>query len=60
MKAAIAELRNSVSVQQDNMSQKPVTLESNVSTGEPVVGFNIRARGRGTGERGKRWQGDCW
>ena len=53
MKAAIAELRNSVSVQQNNMSQNPVTLESNVSTGKPVVGFNIRARGRGTGRGGR-------
>ena len=35
------------------MSQKSVTLESNVSTGEPVVGSNIRARGRGTGRRGR-------
>ena len=53
MKAVISELRNSVSMQQNNMSQKSVPVESNLPNGEPVLGFNIHARGMGMGRRGR-------
>ena len=53
MKAVISEMRNSVSMQQNNMSQKSVPLESNLPNGEPVLGFNIHARGMGMGRRGR-------